>query len=183
MIKLNMILAKSKNNVIGVNNTLPWHLPEDLKMFKETTSNSVIIMGRKTYESIGRPLPNRCNIVITSKKDSINPKDISAKGEYEKGKAISVTTIEEAITKSKDAIKIGGYNSNVWITGGAEIYQSFLEKNLVDSIKLTEVDIIVEDDNATYCSFDLKNFEQENSEQFQSKNGLNYKISIFNFNK
>ena len=62
---ISIILAKSKNNVIGKDNDLPWKLPTDLKKFKEITLNSTIIMGRKCYESIGRPLPKRINVVLT----------------------------------------------------------------------------------------------------------------------
>ena len=65
MSKLSIIVAMSSNRVIGVNNTLPWHLSEDLKHFKSLTTGHTIIMGRKTYESIGRALPNRRNIVIS----------------------------------------------------------------------------------------------------------------------
>ena len=65
--KLTAVAAVSKNLVIGKNNSLPWNIPEDLKRFKTLTSGSPIIMGRKTYESIGRPLPNRTNIVLTQK--------------------------------------------------------------------------------------------------------------------
>ncbi|TWC71102.1 dihydrofolate reductase [Herbaspirillum sp. SJZ099] len=62
---LTIVVATDRNNGIGINNTLPWHLPEDLAHFKRTTSGHAILMGRKTFESIGRPLPNRRNIVIT----------------------------------------------------------------------------------------------------------------------
>ena len=63
--KLALIVAKSQNNVIGINNNLPWHLSEDLKYFKRVTMGKPIIMGRKTFESIGRPLPGRTNIMVT----------------------------------------------------------------------------------------------------------------------
>ena len=65
--KLTIVAAIAKNNVIGRNNSLPWHIPEDLRRFKELTSVSPVVMGRKTYESIGRPLPNRLNIILTKK--------------------------------------------------------------------------------------------------------------------
>ncbi len=67
--KLAIIVAAAKNGVIGRNNQLPWHLPQDLKYFKAVTLGKPVIMGRKTYESIGRPLPGRTNIVITRNKD------------------------------------------------------------------------------------------------------------------
>ena len=64
--KLTIVAAIAKNNVIGRNNSLPWHIPEDLRRFKELTSGSPVVMGRKTYESIGRPLPNRLNIILNT---------------------------------------------------------------------------------------------------------------------
>ena len=64
-INLSIIVATARNNVIGKNNQLPWHLPQDLQYFKSKTTGKPVIMGRKTFESIGRPLPNRINIVIT----------------------------------------------------------------------------------------------------------------------
>ena len=71
--KLTLIVAASLNNVIGVNNTLPWHLPADLKYFKNLTTGHSIVMGRNTFESIGKPLPNRENIVLTRVKDFTIP--------------------------------------------------------------------------------------------------------------
>ena len=75
---ISIIAAVSKNGVIGVDNKLPWNLPEDLKRFKELTTNNVVIMGRKTYESIGKPLPNRINIVVTRNKDFFVPGVLTA---------------------------------------------------------------------------------------------------------
>ena len=66
---IKLICAISKNNVIGKENNLPWNIGDDLKRFKELTSNNIIVMGRKTYESIGRPLPNRRNIVLSNNTD------------------------------------------------------------------------------------------------------------------
>ncbi|HQM86976.1 MAG TPA: dihydrofolate reductase, partial [Methylotenera sp.] len=65
MTALSLIVARAKNNVIGLNNTLPWHLPEDLKRFRALTTGHHIIMGRKTYESLGRLLPNRTTVIVT----------------------------------------------------------------------------------------------------------------------
>src|SRR6185312_3005695 len=70
---LSFIVAVSENNAIGIRNTLPWHLPEDLKFFKRTTIGKPVIMGRKTYQSLGSPLPGRLNIVLSSQKDIILP--------------------------------------------------------------------------------------------------------------
>ena len=95
------------DRVIGRAGTLPWHLPEDLAFFKKTTSGHPIVMGRKTYESIGRPLPKRRNIVLT--RDS----NWSAPG-------------VEVIHRPQDLGKLAGLEGRVFIIGGSEIYAAFL---------------------------------------------------------
>ncbi len=106
---ISLIAAIGKNNELGKNNTLLWHLPADMKHFKEITSLHTVIMGRKTFESIGKPLPNRRNIVIT------RDKNYQADG-------VEIThSFEEALSlvKNKD--------EEVFIVGGAEIYKQALE--------------------------------------------------------
>jgi len=88
--KLSIIVAMSSNHVIGVNNTLPWHLTEDLKYFKSLTTGHTIIMGRKTYQSIGRPLPHRRNIVISRNTET----------SYEGAEVVH--SVEDAISISKN---------------------------------------------------------------------------------
>ena len=114
MIKI--IVATSKNKVIGDSNSLIWHLPSDLKRFKELTTGNSIVMGRKTYESIGRPLPNRRNIIIT--RDT----------HYEVEGCETVNSLEEALMIC---------NNNCFIIGGGEIYKQ--SKSIADEIYLTLV--------------------------------------------
>ena len=104
--KLTAIVAMTPDRIIGRDGTLPWHLPEDLAFFKRTTSGHPILMGRKTYESIGRPLPKRRNIVIT--------RDTSWSAE-----GVEVIHSPEALAEL-------GIECEVFIIGGSEIYQSFL---------------------------------------------------------
>lgn len=116
---MKLIVAKASNNVIGDNNKLIWHLPNDLKHFKNLTTDHPIIMGRKTYESLGRPLPNRTNIIIT--------RDQS----YQDQNIVITYSLEEAIEKAK-AIK-----DDFFVIGGGEIYkQAMLE---ADELHITEV--------------------------------------------
>ena len=120
---ISIIVAVAENNVIGKDNTLIWHLPADMKYFKEKTSGHCIITGRKNYESIPekfRPLPNRTNIVITRQKD------------YNAPGAIVVSSIEDAITKAKAT-----EDSEIFIIGGAEIYRQSI--HLADRIYLTQI--------------------------------------------
>ena len=115
-----IVVAMGKNNEIGLENQLLWHLPKDLKHFKEMTSGHPIIMGRKTYESIGKPLPNRTNIVISRKTDW-----------FEEGILI-VGSIKEAI---KFAKKI---DEEIFILGGGKIYEQTVD--LADRLEVTLVD-------------------------------------------
>ncbi|MGX9986817.1 dihydrofolate reductase [Chryseobacterium sp. POL2] len=117
---ISIVVAMGKNNAIGKENQLLWHLPEDLKHFKNLTSGHPIIMGRKTYESIGRALPNRTNIVV-SRKDNW----------FEEGILI-VPSLKEAIKHSK---KI---SDQVFIIGGGTIYEQTID--LVDKLEVTIVD-------------------------------------------
>jgi dihydrofolate reductase len=120
---LSIIVATAENNVIGANNSLIWHLPADMKFFKEKTTRHCIITGRKNYESIPekfRPLPNRTNIVITRQKEYVAPG------------AIIVSSIEAAIAKAELT-----EDDEIFIIGGAEIYKQSL--HLADKIYLTKI--------------------------------------------
>ncbi|MFV0305204.1 MAG: dihydrofolate reductase [Moheibacter sp.] len=116
---ITLIVAKSENNVIGKNNELIWHLPADLKHFKDLTTGHPIIMGRKTYDSIGKPLPNRTNIVITRNKKW-------------KSEGVSVAdSLEEAMEIAKEI------NPTLYIIGGGNIYEQSIES--ADALEVTEV--------------------------------------------
>lgn len=118
-----MIVAVGNNNIIGKDNALIWHLPADMKFFKEKTTGHCIITGRKNYESIPekfRPLPNRTNIVVTRSADYVAPG------------AIVVDTIEKAI----DAAKQTG-DTEIFIIGGAEIFRQTI--SITDRIYLTKI--------------------------------------------
>ncbi len=123
--KLSLIAAVSLNGVIGRDQKLPWNLPEDLKRFKEITYGAPVIMGRKTYESIGRLLPGRKNIIITRKTDLIIPG------------AWLASSLENAIKEVENV-------PEVFILGGGEIYRLALP--LADRLYLTEIDVKIEGD-------------------------------------
>lgn len=113
------MVAHDPNRVIGLNNDLPWHIPEDLAYFKETTMGKAMVMGRKTFESIGRPLPGRQSIVVTRNKD------------YSHEGIIVVHDLEEAIEKAKD------HSDEVMIIGGADIFR--LAMGLADRLYITYI--------------------------------------------
>jgi|TARA_B110000438_G_scaffold205249_1_gene196920 dihydrofolate reductase len=122
---LSIIVAKSMNNVIGVDGDLPWHLPEDLKNFKAVTMGKPLIMGRATFESIGRPLPGRRNIIITRQVD------------YQVDGAEVFMSPESAL----EAIK---GSEEVMIIGGGQIYTALFDQ--VNRIYMTYVEINVDGD-------------------------------------
>ena len=123
--KVSLIVAVAENGVIGKDNDLIWHLPKDMRFFKETTMGHHVIMGRKNFESIPhkyRPLPDRTNIVITRK------------SEYKAEGCIVVDSVEAALEIAKNNGDIEPF-----IIGGGQIYRIALEENLVDKIYLTKV--------------------------------------------
>lgn len=149
-----IIVAMSANHAIGKDNKLMWHIPEDLKRFKEITSGHHVIMGRKTYESIidqlGKPLPNRTSIVITRNKDY----------EIQEG-GIVVSSIEEAFKAAED---LG--ETEVFVIGGGEIYDNTV--GVVDTIYMTRLlDMFDEADTffpaVDYTLFDIRATNGEQS--------------------
>src|SRR5690554_4907585 len=115
--KISLIVAMSSNRVIGIDNRLPWHLSADLKKFKSITMGSPILMGRKTYESIGRPLPGRTNIVITRNPD------------YRPSGCEVYNDIESAMASCRN-------HNEIFVIGGATFYEAMLP--IADSLYLTE---------------------------------------------
>jgi dihydrofolate reductase len=118
MTRLVAIVAMTSDRIIGRDGTLPWHLPEDIAFFKRTTSGHPIVMGRKTYESIGRPLPKRRNIVLTRDRNWAVP---------------GVETIHQP----SDLTTLNGLDGTVFIIGGAEVYSAFLD--LTDELLVSRV--------------------------------------------
>lgn len=123
--KGSIIVAASENNVIGKNNTLPWRLPADLKRFKQLTSGHAVIMGRKTFESIGKPLPNRKNIIVT--------RDI----QYSVPAAYIAHSLNEAVALCHD-------DTEPFFIGGSEIFRSSMQ--FVQRIYLTLVHTQIDGD-------------------------------------
>ena len=143
---ITLIVAMGKNREIGKENQLLWHLPKDLKHFKELTSGHPIIMGRKTYESIGKPLPNRTNIVISRKNDW-----------FEEGILI-VGSIKEAV---KFAKKI---DEEVFVIGGGNIYEQTID--FADKLEVTLVDAVLDADTF-FPKINEKVWQKTNEERHQ----------------
>ena len=128
----------AENRVIGVNNTLPWHLPADLRHFRELTSGHHVIMGRKTFESLGKPLPHRINIVITSN------------NQYTAPDCIVVPSLDSAIAAASPA-------EEIFIIGGASCYSQALPR--ADRLYLTVVHTMLQGD-ARFPEFDWNSWNE-----------------------
>lgn len=146
--KIKLIVAASENNVIGIKNDLPWHLPDDMSYFKKITTNSVVIMGRNNYLSIPdrfRPLKNRTNIILTTK-THFSPKD-----------CLIANSLEASIELAKKEKRI-----DVFIIGGGMVYKYAIENNLVDIIYLTRIHAHIQGDTF-FPTIDMKNWREVDS--------------------
>lgn len=155
---ISLIAALDKNHLIGSKNGMPWHLPADFKHFKEVTMGKPVIMGRKTFESIGRPLPGRLNVVISRNK-------FSADG------VSSAASIEEAL-------KLAGDAEEVMIIGGANFYKQMIDK--VDKMYLTHVDAECEGD-AWFPEFDITAWEIINQKLISADEKNNYSFNVITY--
>ena len=157
--KITIVAAIASNNVIGQKNSLPWDIPEDLKRFKQLTSGHTILMGRKTFDSIGRPLPNRRNIVMT--------KDIN----YQKEGIEIVFDEREALNLIKDL------NQEVFIIGGSKIYKLF--EPWTTSLMITRVLKDFEGD-AFFPDINWNNWQIKSKEEFlDEKSGVSCKLEEY----
>jgi dihydrofolate reductase len=123
--KLSHIVAVSKNNVIGSKSDLPWEIPEDMKFFRDKTKGKMLIMGRKTFESVGHPLPKRLNVVVTRQPGYTHPAE----------NVVVVQSIDEAVEYCRH--RTTEYGEEVFIIGGGEIYKETLA--IADIIYLTRI--------------------------------------------
>lgn len=152
---ISIIAAIGKNNELGLNNDLIWHLPNDLKYFKETTLNQTIVMGYNTFVSLGRILPNRKHIVLSFEKVRL-PLDV-----------IQFNNLEELNNYIKD--------KDVFIIGGASMYKQFIDK--ADKLYLTEIEDTHKAD-VYFPNFD-KNLFNKKIISTNSDNGINYTFALY----
>ena len=159
------LVALSNNSVIGVNNDLPWKLKKDLQHFSAYTQNKAIVMGRKTFESIGRPLPNRKNIVISS---TLNPQE---------GIEV-VSSLDQGIEFANQWNKDNAGSEEIVLIGGGYVYEE--SKDMVNKLVLTRVECEIEGD-VFYPEIDLSNWEKISAKSFKldSENEYNFCVEIF----
>lgn len=162
--KISIIVAKAKNNVIGKDNQLIWKLSSDLKFFKQITSGHHIIMGRKTYESVGKPLPNRTSLVITRNQDFTLPEG------------------HHVFHSLQDAIKycIGKHLDQVYIIGGAEIYKQAMD--MADELLVTEVDA-APDGDVYFPEIKKEDWKKTSSEKHKRDERNEYNFEFVTYKK
>lgn len=155
---ISMIVAMAKNRAIGIGNKMPWHLPAELAHFKRTTLNKPVLMGRKTYESIGKPLPKRVNVILTRQRDlEIDGCEI-------------VHSVEEAIERY-------GQDEELMITGGAEIFDLFMP--YTDTIYLTKIDLDVDEADTFFPTFDEAQFDVVSAETHEKDENNQHAFTIY----
>ena len=166
MITISHVVALSNNNVIGVNNSLPWNLKTDLAHFKNYTSNKIIVMGRKTYESIGRPLPNRINLIVSNTIKEINGAEL-------------FKSTEDAINKARE-LCINKNLKEIIIIGGGYLFRDTL--SITNKVVLTKVDCNIEGD-IFYPEIELNEWKKLSSENFKKDSDNDYDFTVITYEK
>ena len=159
------LVALSNNNVIGVNNDLPWKLKKDLQHFRAYTQNKAIVMGRKTYESIGRPLPKRKNIVISSTLNAQEGIEI-------------VSSLDQGIQVASQWNKDNAKSEEIVLIGGGYVFEE--SKDMVNKLVLTRVECEIVGD-VFYPQINLDYWKKVSSEAFEQddENEYNFKVETF----
>jgi dihydrofolate reductase len=157
MTTVSLIVAVANNNVIGLNNTLPWHLPEDLKHFRALTTGHHIIMGRKTYESLNRLLPDRTTVIVTRNPD------------YRVEGAVIAHSLEDAIAQCQQ-------DDEAFIIGGAELYKEALL--VADKLYMTQIELEAAGD-AYFPVFDKAEWLQTSYEPHIAASGLPFSYATY----
>ena len=158
---ISIIAAIGKNNELGVNNNLIWHIPEDLKFFKEKTMNKIIVMGYKTYKSLPKLLPGRRHVVLTH--HIIDNDEVKV-----------FSKIDDLI------IYLNNMDEEVFVIGGASLYREFIDK--VDRLYLTEIDEVYEDADVYFPEFDKNKYKRRVLRK-SSYNDIEYKFVEYNREK
>ena len=156
---ISIIAAMAKNRIIGANNAIPWHLPGELKMFKSITMGHHIVMGRNTWESIGRLLPGRTTVIVTRQR------------EYRVAGAVVAPTLDAAIAACGD-------DEEIFVIGGGQLYAAALP--IANRIYLTEVNAEVDGDTRM-PEFDLTQWHAGQPTMYTAddKNPYSYKLTVF----
>lgn len=167
---VSLIVAISKNYVIGKDQQMPWHLPKDVKRFKDVTSHHPIILGRKNYESMGSALPNRTSLVISK-----NP-------QYTLPDANVFQTIEDAIEYAQKNPQLQQHNlteHEIFIIGGGEIYKYALTNNLVEKVYITILDKEIQNGTVFFPKFDFSSWNLIDESENLFSNNISYQDFVY----
>jgi len=167
MIKVQLIVAASENNVIGIKNNLPWHLPNDMNFFKHKTLGSSVIMGKNNYLSIPekfRPLKDRTNIILTTNQF------------FHAKNCLIANSLESALDLAKKEKK------EIFIIGGGKVYEYALERNLVDIIYLTRIHAQIQGD-IFFPTIDMKMWKKLEESFHEKDTQHKYSFTFFKFEK
>lgn len=155
--RVSIVVGKASNQVIGYQNRIPWHLSEDLKHFKATTLGHTLIMGRKTYESIGKPLPERHTIVVSRNRD------------WRADGVTSASSLQQAIALAPE-------DKQIFVVGGAQIYREALP--LAHRLIVTEIEL-TPDGDVFFPPIDLKQWRKTSGPPQIGSNGIAFTVSIY----
>lgn len=160
--KVKIIVAVTENDAIGRNGELLFHFKEDLKNFKKFTSGNIVLMGRKTYESIGKPLPNRVNVVLTRNTSNDDTNNVI----YKK-------TLEEALQYAKNISN----GRDLYIIGGGQLYKEALEKDIAEEVILTRIKTKIDNADTFFPKLDYTNkWSVDRVESYSEGYGKDYDI-------
>ncbi len=160
--KISLIVAMAANRAIGLNNQMPWHLSADLKRFKQITMGHPIVMGRKTFEAIGRPLPGRTNIIV------------SRKSNYVQKDCLAVDSLDAAI---REGCRLA---DEIFIIGGATLYEATLP--LADTLYITQINQDFDGDTF-FPEFDTGQWREVEREDIKNDAAVNFTYSFLKFEK
>jgi len=160
---ITIIAAIAENSALGKNNDLIWYLPSDLQRFKKVTTGFPIIMGRKTFESIGKPLPNRTTVIVTRNKG------------YTQKNCLIANSLEDAVKLVADA-------EHIFIIGGAQIYKEAMEKQLADQLDITLVHDTFEAD-VFFPEINGEIWQEISKEKFEKDEKNKYDYSFVSYKK
>ncbi len=156
---IGLIVARSKNNVIGKSGRIPWRIEGEQKQFKELTTGNIIVLGRKSYEEIGHALPGRLNIVVSKRKNFQGPNLMTAGSVKE---ALELAAKPGLLGFDCDGNSVDFSGRDIFFAGGYGIYKEAL--SYVDVMYITEVDLVIEDGDTFFPDFDEDAFERSSGE-------------------
>ena len=167
-VEVAQVVAISQNHAIGKDNQLPWHISEDLKHFKRLTEGGIVIMGRKTFESMGaKPLPNRTNFVITTNLDYQTDFD----------NVLIFHNLDDALTQAASLAHGKGLDT-IWVIGGEKVFEQAMLFS--DRLEVTHVDTVIDEANAFYPTIASEFVKTHQSDpQTDEKSGLSYQFVTY----